>query len=277
MLEQPECIVLARQLEDTLVGKTVQTVVAGASPHKFAFFEGAPEAYPALLEKRALTKAEALGPYLRLTFEDTVLLLRDGVNPRYYGPGEALPPKHQLLIEFEGDGALVCTVQMYGVMQAFPAEALAGYDNLYYRAAVETPSALSAAFTEACFLALCAGAKSGLSAKALLATEQRIPGIGNGVLQDILFNAGIHPKRKLETLDEADRKRLYKAVVKTMADMAARRGRDTEKDLFGRAGGYKTILSAKTWQYPCLACSSSLKRQAYLGGNVYFCPTCQPL
>lgn|GEM_PF-2077218 len=30
--------------------------------------------------------------------------------------------------------------------------------------------------------------------KAFLATEQRIPGLGNGVLQDILWTARIHPK-----------------------------------------------------------------------------------
>ena len=34
-----------------------------------------------------------------------------------------------------------------------------------------------------------------LSVKALLATEQRIPGLGNGVLQDILHKTGVHPRR----------------------------------------------------------------------------------
>jgi formamidopyrimidine-DNA glycosylase len=43
---------------------------------------------------------------------------------------------------------------------------------------------------------------SSLSAKAFLATEQRIPGLGNGVAQDILFTAKIHSKRKMSTLSE---------------------------------------------------------------------------
>jgi formamidopyrimidine-DNA glycosylase len=43
-----------------------------------------------------------------------------------------------------------------------------------------------------------------LSAKAFLATEQRIPGLGNGVLQDILFTAGIHPKRKMAAISEEE-------------------------------------------------------------------------
>ena len=64
---------------------------------------------------------------------------------------------------------------------------------------VET-SPLGDGFDAAYFDRLVAGAKPNLSAKAFLATEQRIPGLGNGVLQDILFNARIHPKRKMATL-----------------------------------------------------------------------------
>ena len=49
-----------------------------------------------------------------------------------------------------------------------------------------------------------------LSLKALLATKQRIPGLGNGVLQDILFNAKMHPKRKVNRLSEDDKKPCFR-------------------------------------------------------------------
>lgn len=39
-----------------------------------------------------------------------------------------------------------------------------------------------------------------LSAKAFLATGQRIPGVDKGVFQDFQFCVGIHPKAKLELL-----------------------------------------------------------------------------
>ena len=38
MLELPEAMTLAKQLEETCLGKTVEKVVAGRSPHRFAFF-----------------------------------------------------------------------------------------------------------------------------------------------------------------------------------------------------------------------------------------------
>ena len=53
-------------------------------------------------------------------------------------------------------------------------------------------------------------------------------------------------------------------------------GRDTEKDLFGAFGGYKTRMSKNTVGLPCLKCGEAIVKEHYLGGSVYFCPSCQP-
>jgi formamidopyrimidine-DNA glycosylase len=140
-----------------------------------------------------------------------------------------------------------------------------------------SPSPLSGAFDMAYFETLRRDAPSGLSAKAFLATEQRIPGLGNGVLQDILFNANVHPKRKMDTLTEADFEAMFNAVKQTLNQMVELGGRDTEKDLFNKPGGYITKLSKNTLDRPCNICGSNLVRESYLGGNIYFCPGCQSL
>ena len=105
-----------------------------------------------------------------------------------------------------------------------------------------------------------------------MATEQRIPGLGNGVLQDILFKSRIHPKRRLATLGDAELGRMYSSVKSTLRDMADRGGRDTEKDLLGKPGGYKTLLSKNTFAEPCPGCGGAIVKEAYLGGAVYYCP-----
>jgi formamidopyrimidine-DNA glycosylase len=114
-----------------------------------------------------------------------------------------------------------------------------------------------------------------MSVKAFLATKQRIPGFGNGVLQDILFNAGLSPRRKLNTLSEAELDRLYDSVKRTLAEMTEKGGRDTETDLFGMKGGYASILSRNTLGTACPRCGNTIVREAYLGGNVYYCRECQ--
>jgi formamidopyrimidine-DNA glycosylase len=116
-----------------------------------------------------------------------------------------------------------------------------------------------------------------LSAKAFLATEQRIPGLGNGVLQDLLYLAKVHPKQKVRDLSAKERESIFSSLKNTLAEMTAQGGRDTEKDLFGRPGGYKTRLSKNTAGKACPVCSSPIIKESYLGGSIYYCAGCQKL
>lgn len=274
MMEFPESHTLANQLTDTFSGRRVVSAVAGASPHGFTFFSGEPAAYGERLKDALWQGVKAYGGQLEITLGEEQLTLYDGVNPRYLPPEEKIPNKHQLYLAFDDGSALVATVQMYGgIMLNRTGE----NDNPYYLVAKEKPSPLSEAFDAAYFDAMLTGSKPTLSAKAFLATEQRIPGLGNGVLQDILFLARLHPKRKVSSLSIDEKNALFALVKDTLGKMTAQGGRDVEKDLYGNPGGYQTLLSSKTWKRPCPVCGGEIHRQAYLGGNVYFCAHCQPL
>ncbi len=273
MLELPESQTLARQLRDAVAGKKITMVRANTTPHGFAFYHGDPGLYNDLLAGKTVADVVAYGGLVEICAEDVGLTFNDGVNARLYTAGEKLPDRHQLLMAFSDGSTLICTVQMYGGMQAF---IKAEYDNPYYLVAKEKPSPLSGTFDEVYFEGMLAKAKPTLSAKAFLATEQRIPGLGNGVLQDILFTARIHPKTKLSALTAEQTAGLFAAVKNTLWKMTDLGGRDTEKDLYGQPGGYPCLLSKKTLDKPCPVCGGALTRQAYLGGNIYFCANCQP-
>ena len=273
MIELPEAKVIAGQIEKTLRGKRIAAVTAGHTPHKLVWYYGEPKKYADLLVGRTIGAAEPYGGLVEIKAGKAVILLGEGVNIRFHAPGASRPAKHQLLVEFKDGSALSGSVQMYGGMGSFPEGEL---DNRYYKVAKEKPSPLFPKFDRAYFDRLTSGPElSKLSLKALLATEQRIPGLGNGCLQDILFNAGMHPKRKFGTLSERDRKTLFEALKAALAAMVAQGGRDVECDLFGRPGGYKTILSKNTAGKPCPVCRTPIRKESYLGGSVYFCETCQ--
>ena len=274
MLELPEAVTLASQFEKAYQGKVITRAVAGHTPHKFAFYEGDPVGYPGLLEGKTVSGSASFGGHAMMIAGEMRLGFSDGVNARYLSPDEERPAKHQLLLDFDDGSSLVCTISMYGFFGLCRAD---DQGNEYFQSAKQTPSPLSDAFDAAYFEGLFSNAKPTLSAKAFLATEQRIPGLGNGVLQDILFRAGIHPKTKTGDLNGREKKLLFDAVKSTLIEMTRAGGRDTEKDLYGQAGGYRTILSRNTLDKPCLVCGGTLKREAYLGGNIYFCPGCQPM
>ena len=274
MIELPESANLAKQFAETLKGKTVQNVTANKSPHKFAWFHGDPAEYHAILSGRKVISSDSFGGMAELQFDNNIkLVVFDGTNVRYYSENDPLPEKHQLHIEFDDFTSLTCSVQMYGGMWVLDEKEEEGH----YKSSKYKIKPLQPEFDEKYFDNLIKNSKQNLSAKAFLATEQRIPGLGNGVLQDILFNAKIHPKRKLETLSDTEKQAIYDSVNQTLASMTAGGGRDTEKDIFGVIGGYAAKLSAKTKNQPCPVCGSEIKREAYLGGNIYFCPACQKI
>lgn len=273
MIELPEALILSHEINEVLSGKTIKSVIAAHSPHKLAWYHEDPNMYHDLMSGKTIKKSYNQGGFVKTEIGDNIiLLLSEGVRIRYFKEGEQLPPKHQLQIEFTDHSSLICSVQMYGGLVAFKD---GDYDNDYYGAARNKPSPLSEEFNEEYFDQLLSGVSEKISLKAFLATEQRIPGLGNGILQDILFNARIHPKRKISSLVENEKSTLFNSVTKTVAEMTKKGGRDTEQDIFGYPGNYQTILCKNTVNKPCQVCNNIIQKQAYMGGSIYFCPECQ--
>ena len=274
MLEIPESKVMSRQIEEMLAGKRIVEVKNATSPHKFAWYNGDPQEYDNLLSGKQVLSSRGHGMFVDICCEDnTFIIAGDGTNIRYYPSREKCPEKFQLQVIFDDTGCIVFTVAMYGGIWACKEE----FQNTYYQGSLRSISPLDDAFDESCFEKIFRSVTKDISIKALLATEQRIPGLGNGVLQDILFNASIHPKRKKSTLSDFEKGELFHSLKVTLAGMTENGGRDTEKDFFGQNGRYKTILSKNTVNRPCPNCGNSIVKEAYLGGAVYFCPVCQKL
>lgn len=272
MLEIPETRVISHQAETILAGKKITEVIQATSPHKFTWYNGDPLLYADLLVGREIISVNGHGAYVDIHCDNEVTIsIGDGTNIKYYPSFEKHPAKHQLLIVFEDKSFLVFTVSMYGAIFAYEGE----MGNKYHKGSLESISPLSDEFDETFFDSIFKKTTKDISVKALLATEQRIPGLGNGVLQDILFKAGINPRRKISTLSDFEKGELFHSLKVTLQSMTDNGGRDTEKDFYGNWGGYKCILSKNTYKKPCPNCGDEIVKEAYLGGSVYYCPTCQ--
>lgn len=279
MIEIPESIIIARQLNESVKGKKIMQVEAAHTPHSLAFYTGDAEFYSRVMEGKAIGEAAGIGSMIEFSLESAEeeeskynFVIGDGTNIHLYMPGEKIPQRYQTKLTLEDDSALVCTVQMYGSMFLIEPDL---YDNYYYQVAKQKPFPGTEEFDYEYFCSLKEELSGNMSVKAFLATEQRIPGLGNGILQDILFLSGLHPKRKIGTLREAQWKKLYETIIDTIDKMTAAGGRNTEKDLYGEKGSYQTLLSKMTVGKPCPYCGNIIQKASYLGGTVYFCPGCQ--
>lgn len=276
MIEIPEALSLSKEINSTIKGKMIKKVTADYTPHKFAWYHGDPQKYHEVLLGKTIDEATGYGGMVHIQINDRSLVVGDGISLKYHGLGEKRPLKHQLLVEFEDETTLSASVQMYGGIWCFDDEAALQYP--YFRIAKENPSPLSEEFNPIYFdKILSSETVQKLSVKALLATDQRIPGLGNGVLQDILWNANLHPKTKVNTLREENKETLYNKIKSVLGEMAVLGGRDTEKGLLGGKGGYKTVMSKNNLGSPCPKCGGNIKKETYLGGSIYFCEGCQIL
>ena len=273
MIELPEARTIARDLRAEIVGKTVVAVGGDFTGHRFTFYSGDLDEYQRRLVGQRVDGIVDRNFYVEIVLGDCLLLLRDGANVRYFVPGDKRPAKSKLLLEFDDGSALNVTVAMYACIGLQDKDG--EIDNKYYALEVDGVGAMDAAFTLDYFRGLLDEKTAKLSTKAFLATEQRILGIGNGVVQDILYNAKLNPRRKMNTLSEAEVEGLYAAVQSTLTAMIEQGGRDTEKNIYGEKGGYKTILCSKTYRAGCPACAGDIKKEQYLGGSIYYCPNCQ--
>ncbi|MCE9600359.1 MAG: DNA-formamidopyrimidine glycosylase [Spirochaetia bacterium] len=129
----------------------------------------------------------------------------------------------------------------------------------------------SVEFTEAKFLELINSSRR--QVRAFLMEQESISAIGNAYADEILFDAGIHPKTFCYQLDQEQKEGLFRSINKVIQS-----GIDSVQ-------GSKHLLHEKVRDHmlvrnrknePCPRCGSSIRRESVLGYDTFFCPKCQP-
>jgi formamidopyrimidine-DNA glycosylase len=275
MFELPEFVVLAGQINESLTGSVVRRGKLGNSPHKFVWYNRAPGEFEKLIRGKKIGRARARGKWLFVPLDPGfVLLLGEcGGKLLLHDAGAKIPGKFHLLLEFEDGRFLSATTQMWGAYELYRAGD--ELERKYIKGMRPTP--LDREFSYGYFVALVDSQREGQkrSVKGLLTQEQLIPGLGNAIAQDILFRAGLHPRRPLEELSRRDLRALYQAILKTVREIIAKGGRDDETDLHGSPGRYIRVMGSRSAGRPCPRCRTRVEKIQYLGGACYFCPRCQ--
>lgn len=282
--------VVANQLAEHTAGKRIEKAIMNQNPHTFVWFALEPNhaycdhaasnqfatLYEELLVGQTIRTAAAhfgaYGTYTFLYIGDRALMFH--VPVRLLSPTERVPKRHQLLLELEDGSSLAFTGSLGGALFFFRTDE----DGL----AIDykphgAPSVLSDDFSSEYFLDLIRSTElRKLSAKAFFAAKNRIPGLDNSILQEILWEAQVNPKSKMAALSEDDLLRVFQAIKTVFPAAIALGGLDTQKDIFGNPGDYLTKAGRNTFDKPCGRCGGIITKESYLGGAIYYCPSCQP-
>lgn len=277
MFELPEYSILSSQITSALKGKTIKSASLGNSPHKFVWYNVSRDDFAAVMPGKTLGSAYARGRWMFIDIiPGYVLVIGEcGGKILFHENADSIPHKYHQLLQFTDGTAFSITTQMWGAMELYKK----GEERNRQYIKDMRPSPLDDEFSFEYFSKLideCFGSEA-KSAKALLTQNQLIPGLGNAIAQDILFNAKLHPKYPLKNLSPRQRHDLYAAIIATTNEIISKKGRYDEYDLFNREGRYIRIMDKNAVGKPCPKCSTTVEKIQYLGGACYYCPSCQVL
>ncbi|MDD5012843.1 MAG: DNA-formamidopyrimidine glycosylase [Candidatus Pacebacteria bacterium] len=118
--------------------------------------------------------------------------------------------------------------------------------------------------------------KKGVVKQALM-DQNFIVGIGNIYASDILWEAKIDPRRKIETLNKKDFKKIYLAMLSILKESIKLKG-DSFSDfrtVLGDKGGYHQVVRVYGKENEKCKCGGIIKRIKQGGRSTFFCPKCQ--
>ncbi|HET7839458.1 MAG TPA: DNA-formamidopyrimidine glycosylase family protein, partial [Rectinemataceae bacterium] len=231
--------------------------------------------FPSLLRGQSFGALERHGPFLRFALEaeppqvplDLVMHLMLAGRLRLAEPGEKALPATAFSLELDdgltlhyGDEKSMGKVYL-GERGRF--EAIPGYTSQGVDITTE-------AFTWEAFSALIA--KKRCQARVFIMDQGCLSAIGNAYADEILFEAGIHPKAACSSLSPEERRRLYDAVLKVIAwgiEEVEKAGRPIEDKVRGHMRVRNRAGEA------CPRCGSTIRKAGVLGFDSFFCPRCQ--
>jgi len=271
MPELPEITVRACEMRHELVGKTI----AGIEVLQPKCLNVPEEVYVEALTGAQLLDVTHRGKWLFVETTKGWLLLNLGMGGEILlVTRDTLPEKYRLVFDFDDGICLSINFWWFGYAHYVPSGEL----SQHKMTARLGPNALDLTAGE--LRAMIEGRRGRV--KSLLLDQSKIAGIGNAYVHDILFMAGLHPLRTVNTLSDADVDSLAKAIhdgLQSSKSSIDKGGAFYEVGLMGQKGGFTMddILVGYREDEPCPVCGTTIEKIKTGSTSSFICPQCQPL
>ena len=269
MPELPEVETVVRGLAPELSGRRVVQVWVRESRLR----GGVAAEFPSRLRGRRITGVTRRGKYVLLPLDDgRVWLVHLGMTGQLTLASSERPARrHDHVIVALDDGRLVTynDARRFGRVAVIDAGTLAAETG-------EGIEPLGPTYTPETLFALSRRRRTPI--KALLMDQRRVAGIGNIYANEILFHAGVRPRRRASRLKRADCTRIVDATRVVLAAAIERGGSSISdyRDALGRAGWFQ--LEHQVYDRAgeaCRRCTTPIRARVVVGRSTFYCPRCQ--
>ena len=276
-VELPEARILGEQLAKELPGKRVQFCAPRdyERMQNIGFMNKDLGDYDRLVGS-TVESVVSRGNTVHVKLDNSMNLLigpEYGGRVLYHADPEASTEKFHIKVDFADGTALTVRFTSMGVIQAVDDERL-GDSYLYRRDFSEKVSPAEEEFTFEAFTDLVSGRSQQLK-QVLVGKDAVVVGLSNSAFQDVIYRAGVHPKRKASELSGEERRALHDAIRQLVEERLRLGGKDKFQDIYGRQGGYAPAMGPNMKGEDCPRCGTPIEKLSVGGGQVYYCSTCQ--
>jgi len=221
-----------------------------------------------LLAGSIIDKIDYRGPFFHFHLGEYVLIVNH-MLAGYFKISKKLP-KAALVFHLELEGGIFLSVHDKKQMaQVYVGEK--GVESQIQRYQEQGVPIFSDDFTKEYFISQIKKARC--QVRVFIMDNAIMSSVGNAYADEILFDAGLHPKTRCNKLSSEEMEKLYVSVVEVMrwgAERVAAAGESIDKKI----RGHVKVRNRKN--EPCPVCGMSIRRAQVLGVDVFFCPRCQP-
>ncbi|HYF91069.1 MAG TPA: DNA-formamidopyrimidine glycosylase family protein [Symbiobacteriaceae bacterium] len=269
MAELPELTILQRQMHETLSGRSITLVEVLQEKCLNAPVDQA----VSTLTGRRIAAVTRRGKWLYFHLQPELFLLLNlgmGADLWYSAPGAELPAKYQLRVVLDDGAGFTCGFWWFGYIRLLTGDELASFKET----AKLGPSPLEIPPAD---LTAIARKFPRSTVKSLILDQEKLSGIGNAYAHDVLWEARLHPQRKLGTLSDDELARYHGAIARVMNRAMEMGG--LERDFFRAQGNIDNFQGLMLIGYkegkPCPRCGTPIVKIKTGATAGFLCPACQ--
>ena len=268
MPELPEIASRAREMNAELIGKTM----VGIEVLQPKCLNIPAADFTRFLNGATIREVKSHGKWLFTHTTQGWLLINLGMGGEILlVTRDSLPQKHRIVFDFSDGTCLTLNFWWFGYTHYATEEGLA----LHKETAKLGPDAWDV--TTETLQQLISGKRTRL--KQFLLSQENVAGIGNAYIHDILFLAGLHPQRLVNSLTLPEIDSLAQAIQKGLMPSLDKNGAFYEVDIHGIPGAFTLddILIGYKEGKPCPHCGTPITKIKTGSTSSFICTACQPM
>lgn len=271
MPELPEVETVRTGLEKMVLGKTITEVLVTYPRMVLTGVEPLCD----VLVGQEIMDITRRGKYLLFYLTDLVLISHLRMEGKYHYFRDSVPMNkhfHAIFTFTDGSHLVYQDVRKFGTFEVLEKDQVEGY----FQSKKLGPEPTVRDFHYERFAAQLAQSRKLI--KPHLLDQTLVVGLGNIYVDEVLFQAKIHPERRSQSLSETESLALHQAILSVLTLAIEKGGSSirTYKNALGMDGSMQDYLQiyGKKGQ-ACPRCQTAFIKYALSGRGTHICPSCQ--